>query len=75
MDRLDEFHVTLLSEYADSSNDLAEVRKACLILPHGNACVESGFSLNDSILETLHQTAGDKHREERKRISKEISEI
>ena len=35
----------------NTSTVLIAVVKLCLILSHGNACVESGFSINEQILQ------------------------
>ncbi|XP_063216844.1 uncharacterized protein LOC134527824 [Bacillus rossius redtenbacheri] len=43
---LDEFYSSILLEY----QELWEVVKLCLIFSHGNATVESGFSINKSLL-------------------------
>ena len=51
-DRLDDFYVKLLSEFGGTTTDMMQVIKICLILSHGNARVESSFSINDNILET-----------------------
>lgn len=54
-DRLDKFYVNLIGsspEYAD----LLSVIRSILILSHGNAAVESGFSINsDFLVDNLHE--------------------
>ena len=46
--RLDDFFMEALD---NTSTDLIAVVKLCLILSHGNARVESGFSINEQILQ------------------------
>ena len=46
--RLDDFFMEAL---ANTSTDLIAVVKLCLVLSHGNARVESGFSINEQILQ------------------------
>ena len=47
-ERLDKFYANLLD---NTKMILWEVAKLCLILSHGNARAESGFSLTDQILD------------------------
>ena len=49
-DRADEFHVNIFYDVLPLA-ELKEVVKACLILSHENARVESGFSINQLILD------------------------
>ena len=123
-DRADEFYMNIFSDVLPLA-ELKEVVKGCLILSHGNARVESGFSINQLILDVnmkeqslvaqrivyegvmneggpikadinsnmiksvrlasnrytfaleenkQKQTEGEKRRQERKRITKEINE-
>ena len=54
-DRLDEFFYNLLST-DNEKQELWKVLKISLILSHGNADVESGFSVNgDMLVENLHE--------------------
>jgi len=54
-DRLDNFYYDVLGNNTEAS-ELFSVVKMILILSHGNATVESGFSVNGSILvENLHE--------------------
>ena len=48
-DRADEFYMSIFSDVLPLA-ELKEVVKVCLILSHGNARVESGFSINQLIL-------------------------
>ena len=43
--------MNLLSNYKKPCHDLQDIIKICLTLSHGNACVESGFSINKEILD------------------------
>lgn len=53
--RLDHFYYSIIGNDTDSS-ELWSVVKMILILSHGNASVESGFSINGSILvENMHE--------------------
>ena len=123
-DRADEFYRNIFSDVLPLA-ELKELAKVCLILSHGNARVDSGFSVNQLILDAnmkeqslvaqhfvyegvmneggpikadinsnmikavrlasnryrfaleenkRKQTEGEKRREERKRITKEINE-
>ena len=123
-DRADEFYMNVFSDVPHFP-ELEEVVKLCVILSHGNARVESGFSINELIMDVnmkeqslvaqrivyegvmteggpikadinsvmmksvkqasrryrlaleenkQKQTEGEKKREERKRITKEINE-
>ena len=49
-DRADEFYMNIFSDVLPLA-ELKEVVKVCLILSHGNASVESGFSINQLILD------------------------
>ena len=49
-DRVDEFYVTIFSDILNFLV-LEEVVKLCIILSHGNARVESGFSVNELLLD------------------------
>ena len=49
-DRADEFYMNIFSDVLPLA-ELKEVVKVCLILSHGNARVESGFSINQLILD------------------------
>ena len=54
-DRLDKFYFNLLSSDPEF-NQLWTVVRLVLILSHGNATVESGFSINaDILVENLHE--------------------
>jgi hypothetical protein len=54
-DRLDHFYYSILRKVADSA-EMWSVVKTVLVPSHGNATVESGFSVNDSILvENMHE--------------------
>lgn len=54
-DRLDDFYTRHIGENCDFK-DLFSVVKLVLILSHGNAFVESGFSVNDDLLvSNLHE--------------------
>ena len=56
--RLDDFMVSILSDKEDLAV-LYEVIQMVLILSHGNAQVESGFSINGDILsENLQEESG-----------------
>ena len=46
--RLDEFYMHIID---DKDGDLIAVIKLCLVLSHGNARVESGFSINEQLLQ------------------------
>ena len=50
-DRVDSFLMKVLSAYQNPP-ELTKVIKIVLIISHGNACVESGFSVNKGILLT-----------------------
>ena len=45
-ERLDVFYMSHLSHHVE----LRELMKLAIILSHGNACVESGFSANEEML-------------------------
>ena len=45
-ERLDVFYMSHLSRHVE----LRELMKLAIILSHGNACVESGFSANEEML-------------------------
>ena len=45
--RLDDFYMHIID---DKDGDLIAVIKLCLVLSHGNAHVESGFSINEQLL-------------------------
>ena len=49
-DRADEFHTTIFSDITKFP-ELEEVVKVCIILSHGNARVESGFSISELLLD------------------------
>ena len=52
--RLDDFYCSMLK--SEKYSDLLEFLKVLLILSHGNAAVESGFSINkDMIVENLKE--------------------
>jgi hypothetical protein len=62
-DRLDHFYYSILGTNADSA-ELWSVVKIVFVLSHGNATVESGFSVNGSILvENMHEESivGQRH--------------
>ena len=48
-ERIDDFYVTILSEKS-KFKELVSVVKLVCILSHGNATVESGFSINSDVL-------------------------
>ena len=49
-DRGDEFYMNICSDVLPLA-ELKEMVKVCLMLSHGNARVESGFSINQLILD------------------------
>jgi hypothetical protein len=56
-DRLDEFYFKLLDHQPAYAN-VWQVFKMILVLSHGNAAVESGFSVNgDMLIENLHESS------------------
>ena len=48
-DRIDEFYAKILN--SPSEVDLIVLVRLCLILSHGNARMESGFSINENLLQ------------------------
>ncbi|KAG8198417.1 hypothetical protein JTE90_021658 [Oedothorax gibbosus] len=55
--RLDDFYITLIGKDKEF-RDLINVIKMVLTFSHGNASVESGFSINkDMLVENLHETS------------------
>lgn len=55
-DRLDEFWASLLSKPAQGNENLRSFVRKILVLSHGNATLERGFSINDECLvENLHE--------------------
>ena len=55
-ERMDNFCPCQLTKLPFPTSDLKNIMQKTLILLHGNACAESGFSINEQMLEGTKST-------------------